>query len=83
MLHAPRSGIVSRCWLTQGDESCQPRNSYQTGGLPRRKIPSSTKERQIENAASVAGMILTTESLITDVPDPTPAGAPAMPPMGY
>ena len=53
------------------------------GGTSTPQIPSSTKERQIENAASVAGMILTTESLITDVPDPTPAGAPAMPPMGY
>ena len=45
--------------------------------------PAKVTRAAIENAASVAGMILTTESLITDVPDPTPAGAPAMPPMGY
>ena len=36
----------------------------------------------LQNAASVAAMVLTTESLITDIPEPTPA-APAMPPMDY
>ena len=46
------------------------------GGTSTPQIPSSTKERQIENAASVAGMILTTESLITDVPDPHTRGRP-------
>ncbi len=33
----------------------------------------------IENAASIAGMVLTTESLITEIPEP-PAAAPAAPP---
>ncbi len=36
----------------------------------------------LQNAASVAAMVLTTESLITDIPEPTSA-APAMPPMDY
>ena len=45
--------------------------------------PAKVTRAAIENAASVAAMVLTTESLITDIPDSTPAGAPAMPPMGY
>ena len=45
--------------------------------------PAKVTRAAIENAASVAAMVLTTESLITDVSDPTPAGAPAMPPMDY
>jgi chaperonin GroEL len=45
--------------------------------------PAKVTRAAIENAASVAAMVLTTESLITDVPDLTPAGAPAMPPMDY
>ena len=45
--------------------------------------PAKVTRAAIENAASVAAMVLTTESLITDVPDPAPAGAPAMPPMDY
>ena len=45
--------------------------------------PAKVTRAAIENAASVAAMVLTTESLITDIPDPTPAGAPAMPPMDY
>ena len=36
----------------------------------------------IENAASVAAMVLTTESLITDVKEDAPAG-PVPPPMDY
>ena len=36
----------------------------------------------LQNAASVAAMVLTTESMITEIPEPTPA-APAMPPMDY
>ena len=36
----------------------------------------------IENAASVAAMVLTTESLITDIKEPEPP-MPAAPPMDY
>ena len=36
----------------------------------------------LQNAASVAAMVLTTESMITDIPEEKGA-APAMPPMDY
>jgi chaperonin GroEL len=42
--------------------------------------PAKVTRGALENAASIAGMILTTEALITDVPEPE--GAPAMPPGG-
>jgi len=47
--------------------------------------PTKVTRAAIENAASVAAMVLTTESLITDIPAPEGAmgGAPAMPPMDY
>ncbi len=46
--------------------------------------PAKVTRAAIENAASVAAMVLTTESLITDVPEKEGAsGAPPMPPMDY
>ncbi len=46
--------------------------------------PTKVTRAAIENAASVAAMVLTTESLITDIPAPEgAAGAPPMPPMDY
>jgi chaperonin GroEL len=44
--------------------------------------PAKVTRAAIENAASVASMVLTTETLITDIKEDTPA-APAMPPMDY
>jgi len=44
--------------------------------------PTKVTRAAIENAASVASMVLTTESLITDIKEDSPA-APAMPPMDY
>jgi len=44
--------------------------------------PTKVTRAAIENAASVASMVLTTESLITDIKEDAPA-APAMPPMDY
>ena len=44
--------------------------------------PAKVTRAAIENAASVAGMVLTTESLITDVKEKEPA-MPAAPPMDY
>ena len=44
--------------------------------------PAKVTRAAIENAASVAAMVLTTESLITDIKEPEPA-APAAPPMDY
>ena len=43
--------------------------------------PAKVTRGALENAASIAAMILTTEALITDIPKPEPAG-PAMPPGG-
>ncbi len=43
--------------------------------------PAKVTRSAVENAVSVAGMILTTESLITDKPEPQPA-MPPMPPGG-
>ena len=41
--------------------------------------PAKVTKGALENAASIAAMILTTEALITDIPEPEPA-APAAPP---
>lgn len=40
--------------------------------------PAKVTRSALENAASIAGMILTTEALIADVPEKEEAGAPAM-----
>ncbi|MBO4379334.1 MAG: chaperonin GroEL, partial [Clostridia bacterium] len=40
--------------------------------------PTKVTRSALENAASVAGMVLTTESLVTDIKEPAPP-APAMP----
>jgi chaperonin GroEL len=44
--------------------------------------PAKVTRTGVENAASIAGMILTTEAMVTDKPEPQPAGGPAMPPGG-
>ena len=44
--------------------------------------PVKVTRYALQNAASVAAMVLTTESMITDIPEPTPAAS-AMPPMDY
>jgi len=41
--------------------------------------PAKVTRGAVENAASIAAMILTTEALITDVPEPEKAAAPQMP----
>jgi len=43
--------------------------------------PAKVTRSALENAASVAAMVLTTESMVTDLPERAPA-APAMPPGG-
>jgi chaperonin GroEL len=40
--------------------------------------PAKVTRGALENAASIAAMILTTEALVTDIPEPAGA-APAMP----
>jgi chaperonin GroEL len=44
--------------------------------------PAKVTRGALENAASIAAMILTTEALITDIPEKNPP-APAGPPMDY
>ena len=44
--------------------------------------PVKVTRSALQNAASVAAMVLTTESMITEIPEPTPA-APAAPPMDF
>jgi chaperonin GroEL len=44
--------------------------------------PAKVTRSALQNAASVAAMVLTTESMIAEIPEPKPA-APAMPPMDY
>ncbi|MGZ3625490.1 MAG: TCP-1/cpn60 chaperonin family protein, partial [Ktedonobacteraceae bacterium] len=41
--------------------------------------PAKVTRSALQNATSIAAMILTTEALITDLPEKTPAPAPAMP----
>jgi chaperonin GroEL len=43
--------------------------------------PAKVAHSAVENAASIGGMVLTTEAMITDKPEPKPA-MPAMPPGG-
>ncbi|MHB1132169.1 MAG: chaperonin GroEL [Chloroflexota bacterium] len=43
--------------------------------------PAKVTRSAVQNAASVANMILTTEALITDIPEEKPAMAPSAPPM--
>jgi len=42
--------------------------------------PAKVTRGALENAASIAAMILTTEALITDIPEPEKPAAPPMPP---
>ena len=44
--------------------------------------PAKVTRSALENAASIAAMVLTTEALVTDFPEP-PSAAPAPPPMDY
>ena len=44
--------------------------------------PTKVTRSALENAASVAAMVLTTESIVTDIPAPEPAPAAANPGMG-
>jgi chaperonin GroEL len=41
--------------------------------------PTKVERIALQNAASVAGLLLTTEALVTDLPEEKPAAAPPMP----
>jgi chaperonin GroEL len=44
--------------------------------------PVKVTRSALQNAASVATMVLTTEALVTDLPEKNPPAAPGMPPGG-
>ncbi len=44
--------------------------------------PTKVVRAALQDAASVAGLLITTEAMIADKPEPAGAGAPAMPDMG-
>ncbi len=44
--------------------------------------PVKVMRSALENAASIGAMVLTTETLVTDIPEP-PAAMPPMPPPEY
>jgi chaperonin GroEL len=45
--------------------------------------PVKVTRSALENAASIAALVLTTESLVTEIPEPPSAPMPQMPPMEY
>lgn len=45
--------------------------------------PAKVTRTALQNAASVASTLLTTESVVADIKEPAPAAAPAQPGMGY
>ena len=53
--------------------------SRYVGWLAERGVTDPTKVTRsaLQNAASIAAMVLTTESLVTDIPAPEPAANPA------
>ena len=40
--------------------------------------PTKVTRSALQNAASIAAMVLTTESLVADIPEPEPAAPPAV-----
>jgi len=41
--------------------------------------PTKVVRSALQNAASIASLLLTTEALVTDIPEDKPAAAPSMP----
>jgi chaperonin GroEL len=68
----------------QADDYGYDAELHEFGPMLERGIVDPTKVTRsaLQNAASVAAMVLTTASMVTDVPEDKPA-APAMPPMDY
>ena len=68
--------------LEKGEGYDGGRDEY--GNMVERGIidPVKVTRTALENAASIAAMVLTTESLVTDIPEETPA-MPPQPPMDY
>ena len=75
----PAIAIINKIKEGKGDFGYNARtdeyvNMYEAGVID----PTKVVRVALENAASVAGMFLTTECGIVDIPEPAPA-APAMP----
>jgi chaperonin GroEL len=43
--------------------------------------PAKVTRSALQNAASIAAMVLTTEAVVTEIPEPKESGAPPMPDM--
>ena len=76
------SVVVDKVMTTGGATFGYDAELNEYGDLMKKGIidPAKVVRAALENAASIAGMVLTTESLVTDIPEPTPA-MPAPPPM--
>ena len=75
--------ILSETRKTEGDWGYDAEIGDFTNLLERGIMdPAKVTRAAIENAASVASMVITTESLITDIKEDTPP-MPAAPPMDY
>ena len=44
--------------------------------------PTKVVRTSLQNAASIAGVLITTAAMVADAPEDKPAAAPAMPDMG-
>src|SRR5437870_1507551 len=56
-------------------ESMEPTDMMQAGIID----PTKVERVALQNAAEIASLLLTTEALVTDIPEEKPAAAPAMP----
>ena len=76
------SVVVDKVMTTGGATFGYDAELNEYGDLMKKGIidPAKVVRAALENAASIAGMVLTTESLLTDIPEPTPA-MPPPPPM--
>ncbi|MCH7580092.1 MAG: chaperonin GroEL [Chloroflexi bacterium] len=86
---AENAGVEGSVVVDKIQKSTDPNFGYDAelgeyGDLMKRGIidPVKVVRAGLENASSIASMVLTTESLITDIPETTPAGPPP-PPMDY
>ncbi|MCH8008385.1 MAG: chaperonin GroEL [Chloroflexi bacterium] len=86
---AENAGVEGSVVVDKIQKSTDPNFGYDAelgeyGDLMKKGIidPVKVVRAGLENAASIAAMVLTTESLVTDIPEATPAGPPP-PPMDY
>ena len=86
---AENAGVEGSVVVDKIQKSTDPNFGYDAelgeyGDLMKKGIidPVKVVRAGLENASSIASMVLTTESLITDIPEATPAGPPP-PPMDY